>query len=230
MMNRGDGTFADIAKMSGLDASGWTWASAFLDVDLDGYEDLLLATGHYYNAMDSDIQMRMRNAPVSGNWRELLLYFPPLDQPNMAFRNQGNVRFEQMPAGWGLGASSDMAHGMALADLDNDGDLDVVMNKLKAKAGVYENVGPEARIAVRLKGSGKNTQGIGAKIRLYGGAVGMQEKEVISGGLYLSGSDPLYSFAPGEHDEGLSLEIVWRSGKSTQITSVQPNRIYEVYE
>lgn len=230
MINRGDGTFADVAKMSGLDASGWTWASAFLDIDLDGYEDLLLATGHYYNAMDSDIQMRMRNAPATQNWRELLLYFPPLDQPNMAFQNKGNLRFEEMPAGWGLGEGSDLAHGMALADLDHDGDLDVVMNRMKAKAGVYENVGSAARVAVRLKGSGSNTQGIGAKIRLFGGAVHMQEKEVISGGLYLSGSDPLYSFATGENEAGLSLEIIWRSGASTRIDHVQPNRMYEVFE
>ena len=230
MLNRGDGSFADIANLSGVEASGWTWASAFMDVDLDGYEDLLMTTGHHYDAMDSDVQRRIRSTPMSRDWRKVLLFFPPLDQPNAAFRNKGDLTFEMMPAGWGLGASSDVAHGMALADLDNDGDLDVITNRLKDTAGVYENTSAASRIAVRLKGAGNNTQGIGAKIRLYGGAVDQQEKEVSSGGLYLSGSDLLCSFATGDRENGLTLEVTWRSGKQQRIENIRPNRIYEVFE
>lgn len=230
MLNRGDGSFADIANMSGLNASGWTWSSLFMDVDLDGFEDLLVSTGHHYDAMDADVQMSVRNRPVSRDWRQVLLLFPPLNQANAAFRNRGDLTFEHMPAGWGLGETPDVAHGMAVADLDNDGDLDVVTNRLNDKAGLYENTSTASRVAVRLRGAGANTQGIGAKIKLIGGAVPIQEKEVSSGGMYLSGSDPLYNFATGDAAEGLALEVVWRSGNTSRIENVQPNRIYEVIE
>ena len=230
MLNRGDGTFADIANLSGLQASGWTWASAFVDVDLDGYEDLLATTGHHYNAMDTDIQMRTRNIPPTQDWRKILLYFPPLDQPNVAFRNKGNLTFEMMPDGWGLGTSPDVTHGLALADLDNDGDLDVVTNRLNDAAGVFENTSSASRIAIRLRGTGNNTQGIGAKIKVMGNQTGFQQKEVTSGGLYLSGSDTMYSFAADPQDENLAIEVVWRSGEISRIENVQANRIYEVFE
>ena len=230
MLNRGDSTFADVARLSGIQASGWTWSSTFLDVDLDGYEDLLLSTGHHYDAMDADVQMQSQRMPVTREWRKVLLMFPPLDQPNMAFHNRGDLTFERMPAGWGLGAESDVAHGMAFADLDNDGDLDAVTNRLNRIAGLYRNTGNAPRIAVRLRGKAGNTQGIGAKIRLLGGPVPVQEKEVISGGEYLSGSDPIYSFAAGDTVNRLSIEIVWRSGEVQRIDDVQPNRVYEVFE
>ena len=230
MVNRGDDTFADIAQLSGLAASGWTWSSLFLDVDLDGYEDLLLTTGHHYNAMHTDVQMLIRRSPVTRAWRNVLLQFPPLDQPNRAFRNNGDLTFSEQENGWGIGVLSDIAHGMATADLDNDGDLDIVMNRLNGEAGVFENTSGSARVAVRLKGQQGNTQGIGAVVRLYDGAVPMQSREVISGGDYLSGGDVLQVFAAGTASEGMRLEVAWRSGRVTTIEAVESNRIYEIYE
>ena len=234
LLSRGDGTYAETANIFGVPASNWTWSSVFLDVDLDGYEDLLLTTGHAFDVQNLDAQgierrkiSRLRNARKI---RSLLLEFPPLDLPNVAFRNEAGRRFIFQPDGWGLGEEADVSHGMALADLDNDGDLDVVVNRLNALAGLYENSGDASRIAVRLKGAAGNTQGIGAKIRLLGGSVPVQEKEVVSGGLYLSGSDPVYSFAAGEESDGLEIEVEWRNGKRTKIEGVQPNRIYEIEE
>jgi hypothetical protein len=99
------------------------------------------------------------------------------------FRNLGNRKFEDAGPAWGFEQPA-LHNGIALADLDNDGGLDVVINNLGCVASVYHNHGSAPRVAVRLKGLPPNTQGIGAKIKLLGGAVPMQSQEVACGGLY----------------------------------------------
>jgi hypothetical protein len=118
---------------------------------------------------------------------------------------------------------------IAIGDLDNDGGLDFVVNNLGSAAGVYHNHGSAPRVAVRLKGLAPNTQGIGGKIRLLGGAIPMQSQEVACGGLYLSGSDPERVFAAGQSQK-MTIEVTWRNGKQSVVEDVKPNRIYEIDE
>jgi len=229
-LNRGDMTFAEIAQLSGLQASGWSWNSIFLDVDLDGFEDLLIATGHPHDATDSDALRRFDEARKNSSERiaESMSIFPHLSLPKVAFRNRGDLTFEEVGTAWGFN-SVGVSQGMALADLDNDGDLDVVVNNLNGGAELLRNDSVAARVAVRLKGSGGNTQGIGAKIKVTGGPVA-QSQEVISGGRYLSGDDPLRVFAVGALTNRLRIEVAWRSGKRSVIEGAEANRIYEVTE
>src|SRR5258706_10724656 len=116
---------------------------------------------------------------------------------------------------------------MAMADLDGDGDLDFVVNNLGAAVGVYRNDSNAPRVAVRLQGLAPNTQGIGAKIKLLNGAVPMQTAEVISGGRYLSGSDPERVFAAGK-SQSMTIEVTWRNGTRSIIHNAKPNRLYEI--
>ncbi|MGH7528867.1 MAG: FG-GAP repeat domain-containing protein [Gemmatimonadales bacterium] len=227
--NRGDGTFAEIAAFAGVEASGWSWSTLFLDVDLDGYEDVLVATGHVWDVMDADTQEALRALRLGGNWRDERFRFPRLALPNGAFRNEGDWTFQDRGAAWGFGDEADISHGMAAGDLDGDGDLDVVVNRWEAPAAVLRNNAGSARVAVRLAGDPPNTQGIGAKIRVLGGAVPQQEKEVTLGGLYLSSSDPMYTFAAGASDT-LSIVVEWRSGARSVVTGARPNRLYEIRE
>ena len=120
-------------------------------------------------------------------------------------------------------------NGIAVGDLDNDGGLDFVVNNLGSAASVYHNHGSAPRVAVRLKGLSPNTQGIGAKIKLLDGAVPMQSQEVVCGGMYLSGSDPMRVFAAGK-SQSMTLEVTWRNGKQSVVQDVKPNRIYEIAE
>ncbi|MFQ5638369.1 MAG: FG-GAP-like repeat-containing protein [bacterium] len=243
-LNRGDNTYAEIAHFSGLQASEWSWSDLFLDVDLDGYEDVLVATGHYYDAQDYDAMMKADSRirlsamsvtfysktgvkPIKNDKLNTIFMYPRLELRNVAFHNRGDLTFEEVGKEWGFDAV-DISHGMAFGDLDNDGDLDVVMNRLDAPAAIYRNETAAPRIAVRLNGLPPNTQGIGAKIRVLGGPA-PQSKEVISAGTYLSSSDPLSVFA-AHNAKNLTIEVKWRNGKVSTVTDARPNRIYEIYE
>src|SRR5207247_121855 len=119
--NRGDGTFAQIAGYAGIEASDWTWDVLFLDVDLDGYEDVLATTGHLWDVMDADTWERIRIAFAATQWRRELALFPKLAVKNVAFRNNGDLTFTDVGERWGFAATDAISHGMATADLDGDG-------------------------------------------------------------------------------------------------------------
>lgn len=229
--NRGDGTYAEIANFSGTAATDWSWSPIFLDVDLDGFEDLLVANGHAFDVQDRDALRITKSlagqTPVQT--RTNLLLYPRLETPNVALRNRGDLTFEDVGPTWGFD-STRISHGMALADLDQDGDLDVVINSLNAAPLIYRNEGTSPRVAVRLRGRAPNVQGIGSKVRLLGGAVPVQAQEIVAGGRYLAGDDPMRTFAAGSKSGRMRLEIDWRSGHRSVIESVQANQSYEITE
>jgi hypothetical protein len=232
-LNRGDGTYAEIAQFSGVDASDWSWNPIFLDVDLDGYEDLLITTGLERSLRNADARRRIEAQRAGRHLTKdefcgLRNIMPRLDTPNYAFRNRGDLTFERVSTAWGFD-SRQVSQGMALADLDNDGDLDVMVTCLNAPPLLYRNDSTAPRVAVRLKGNPPNTRGIGARIKLLGGPV-TQSQEMICGGRYLSADDAIRVFAAGKATNGLSLEITWRSGQRSTVRDVKPNHVYEVEE
>ncbi len=233
-LNRGDGTYAEIACLSGTISSDWSWTPVFLDVDLDGFEDLLITTGHELDSANVDVMNRAEAIMAARKLSaleqlHLRKMYDRLDVPKVAFRNRGDLTFEEVGEAWGFNTRS-VAHGMALADLDGDGDLDVVVNNLNGAVGVYRNESNAPRVAVRLKGQRPNRRGIGAKVWVYGGAVPIQSQEMICGGRYLSSDDPMRVFAAGSLTNEMRIEVRWRSGKRSVVNEVKANRLYEVEE
>lgn len=231
-LNRGDNTFAEIAYYSNLEASEWSWATNFLDVDFDGYEDLIITTGHSYDYQDMDTQLQMgrKSNPNLKNTGSLLQY-PTLELNNKIFKNNGDLTFVDKSHEWGF-TEKDVSLGLSIADLDNDGDPDLVVNRLNQEAAIYKNKTASPRIAVRLNGKSPNTKGIGAKIKLEGAGV-TQTKEMAAGGSYVSGSVAEVYFAADETNDDHTLTITWpqnQGKKVTTIDSVKANRIYLIDE
>jgi len=232
-LNRGDGTYAEIAQYAGLEASEWSWAPVFMDVDFDGYEDVLIPNGFVRDNMNLDIQNRIRQATASKKVRSiedlaLRKLFPPLATSNLAFRNRGDLRFEEVGQQWGFNATT-ISQGMCLADLDNDGDLDLIVNNLNEAAGLYRNNTSAPRIGVRLRGLPPNTRGIGARILVGGGPVA-QSQEMMCGGRYLSCDDTMRVFAAGTLTNRLRIEVLWRGGKRSLVNEARADCLYEIDE
>lgn len=239
--NRGDGTFAEIAHYAGLEGTDWTWSTVFMDADLDGFEDLFVTAGHYRDVQDLDVidqiarKPRLPEQPNEAARQEAFtqfvlqnyLLYPELKFPVRAWRNLGNCKFQELTSTWGFD-QPEVHHGLAYGDLDGDGDLDLVVNPFNGPVAIYRNNTAAGRVAVRLRGTSPNTEGIGAKISLIANGF-RQQKEIASGGAYLSSHQPLavFSLPAGQTAR---LEVRWRSGQQTIIENITPNRLYEIDE
>jgi len=232
-LNRKDTTFAEIAWYSGLEASEWSWATTFMDINLNGHEDLIVANGFYRDYLDMDAQIEIHQL-YQEMGEEIMerqgefLQFPVLTLQNKFFRNNGDLTFTDVSSEWGF-TIDDISMGMAVGDLNNDGTLDLVINRFNDEAVVYENKTNNPRIGVRLNGRSPNTMGIGAKVELIGGPE-KQTSEMMSGGNYLSGSQYQLMFAANDEDIAHTIVVTWRNGKQSRIDNVMANRIYEIDE
>jgi len=234
-LNRGDGSYAEIAHLAGVEASEWSWSLAFLDVDLDGYEDILIGNGHAHDLLDGDVTMdamhAMRSAPRGKAPRTLLMY-PRLDLPDVAFRNRGDLTFDDVSDDWGFNLDG-VSSSICRADLDQDGDWDIIVNRLQSEAAVFENIGGASRISVTLSGRNKNTVGAGALVRLIpSGATELpeQQQEMVVGGRYLASDESALVFAGGDLDNEFRFDVLWPSGARRTVEGVRPNRSYRIVE
>ena len=196
-------------------------------MDLDGYEDLLAVNGHRWDVRDADTFERLRNSFPGVPWNRQQGEFPRLAARSVAMRNNHDSTFSDVSRAWGFGVDAAISHGIALADLDGDGDLDVIVTRLDAPPAIYRNETAAPRVAVRLKGRSPNGQGIGALVTVRAASLPVQSREMTSGGYYLSGSDAELAFATGA-DSTFTIEVRWRDGSLSTVSGARPNRLYEV--
>ncbi|MBT4273631.1 MAG: VCBS repeat-containing protein [Verrucomicrobia bacterium] len=244
LLQKSDGSFAEIAYFAGVEASDWSWSPVFMDVDLDGYADLLISAGYPHDVQDLDAIQLIQSKQHSWDRfkdpaalreafaKELMEHYrlyPDLDLPVVAYRNSGNGKFEDFTAVWGTDISG-IHQGFATADLDGDGDLDLILNSLNATPLLLKNNASRPRIKLRLRGQSSNTQAIGAKVFLKQENGPDLSSEVFAGGRYLSGSDTEIVFAAGEKQQDLAIEIHWPLGGFSRMGNIQPNHSYVVEE
>ena len=229
----GQSQFAEMAHVAGVEASEWSWCPLFSDIDLDGDMDLLITTGHWRDAQNVDvaraIESRVKAERLTASEAiDARRDFPKLETPNVAFRNNGDLTFTEVGMEWGFDENQ-VSQGMAQADLDQDGDLDLVVNVLNGPPLLYMNLATEARIAVKLRGKGGNQRGIGATLQLDSPGLPLQRRQLIAGGRYLSSDQPMASFA-AKSEMPATLRLRWPSGAEDSILNVPANSLVVVSE
>jgi len=220
-LNNQDGTFSDIAQLSGADATGWSWGALIFDLDNDGWKDLYVCNGISRDLTDQDFLEFFSNPETMKHYKEngfditdILNKMPSVPIPNYAFINQKNGMFKNESASLGFSKPS-FSNGAAYADLDGDGDLDLVINNENMDAFVYRNMTSEKLhrhfLKINLDGDSLNTFGLGSRLQLYAGGTVQTLEQMPSRG-FQSSVDPVLNFGIGETDYIDSLTIQWPGG------------------
>lgn len=230
-INRGNLNFSETAFLSGIAATEWSWGVLAADFDNDGFKDLYITNGikgatndmDFINFIaDEKIQKKLEKGMTSKDL-EFISYLPEKRISNYFFKNSGDRSFEDVTRSW-TSAKETFSNGFIYADLDNDGDLDLVVNNVNQKASLLENLsnttkGKNNYLQIELKGGEKNSFGIGAKVHLYNnGFLQMQEHYLTKG--YLSSVSPGLHFGVGKATTVDSVKITWPDGKQEVINSV----------
>jgi hypothetical protein len=222
-LNRGNGVFSDIAPLAGVDVTDWSWASLFADFDNDGMKDLFITNGVKRDVTDRDASYRV------AHWlkaTEVVRMFPATLLTNFIFRNNGDLTFADYTAPWGLTQPAH-SNGAAYADLDLDGDLDLVLNNIDSNAFIYRNLASEnngnAFLRVKLAGSRLNTGGFGAHVQIYTDTLHQVIESNPTRG-FLSSVDPVLLFGLGKRSMIDSLIITWPGGAMQKLTGIAVNQ------
>lgn len=233
-LNNGNGTFSEVGQLAGVSNTDWSWAPLIADLDNDGLKDIYITNGYMrdYTNMDflkywGDYIIKHAMDRDSINYMELVKQMPSTEVSNYAFRNNGDVTFKNVSAEWGLKQLS-LSNGAAYADLDNDGDLDLVVNNINEKAFILRNNAEQILknhfLSIKLIGQGMNTLGLGAKVYCYTpGQMQLLEQMPTRG--YQSSVDPVLHFGLGEHHTIDSLKIIWQDGASETKYNVSADQL-----
>ena len=234
-LNNTDGTFSEIGRMAGLYATDWSWGALITDLDNDGLKDIFVANGIYKDLTDQDYIQYFSNRDmvmsiVSGNnvnYRKLIDAIPSVKIPSYAFKNLDSARFRNVADEWGLGDPG-FSNGAAYGDLDNDGDLDLVINNVNMPMYIYRNetskIMPDNHyLKIILIGKPGNTSAIGAKItaRTKGKLIYLEQMPMRG---YLSTVDPRPNLGLGPLTIVDSLIVEWPDNQVTVLKDVKADQ------
>lgn len=236
-INNGNGTFSEVGQLSGISNTDWSWAPLFADYDNDGSKDLYVTNGLPRDYTNMDFVKYMGDFLLNKNlMREDILKLvhnmPSSNVKNYMFKNNGDLSFSNMGKKWGFDISSN-SNGAAFADLDNDGDLDLIVNNINQPAFIYQNNSDKQLkhnyLKLKLQGAGQNTQGLGAKLWIYTKNKQQYMEQMPTRG-YQSSVSPVLHFGLGNSSAIDSLRIVWLSGKQQLIKNLKSNQQLSLQE
>ena len=230
-LNNGNGTFSEIGQLAGVHQTEWSWSPLFMDVDNDGWKDLMITNGFPRDVTDKDFG-NYRGGPAGSLAGPMMLLdsMPIVKVSNKAYRNINGIQFEDMTKKWGIDFPS-FSNGAAFADFDKDGDLDYVVNNINDQAFFFENtLNPSKNrdvgnyLDINLQGPKGNPIGIGAKANLYYNSGKIQYIDFSISRGYISSVDHTIHFGLGENTKIDSVVITWPDGGSQTWTNVQANQ------
>ena len=234
-----DGTpfYAETAKLSGLDKTDWSWACLFADYDNDGFKDLYITNGtrrdinnkDYFNWLERvDISLKVKYKKLSV--QELTERMPYQKIDNPIFKNMRGQKFVRSNGNWGLSYEG-FSNGAAYADLDNDGDLELIVNNIDSTAGIFKNLAVENEkqnyLQINLTGPAQNPHALGSKITLKSQDITQYHEHTRVRGFQSSVEQKIH-FGLGNKQTIDELLITWPDGKSQQIENISANQVLEL--
>jgi len=229
----GTPVFSQVSFMSGMSETDWSWTPMVTDFDNDGFRDIIITNGYPKDVTDHDFMTYRNKAAQVASWQDILTQIPQVKLRNYAFRNNGNLTFENTTNNWGLKMSS-FSTGAAYADLDNDGDMDMIINNINDEAFVFQNNAVSEKdnsshyLNITFSGSSKNPGGFGAWINIYYNHGGHQVYEHSPYRGYLSSVQALAHFGLGLVRSVDSVVVIWPDAKEQVIKNVKADQVLNV--
>jgi enediyne biosynthesis protein E4 len=228
-LNTGTGRCLEAAYLSGLSATDWTWSVRFEDLDNDGRLDLHITNGMVREYQNVDLLDRMVLAQNPAERMAIMRSSPRLEETNLAFRNTGDLQFEEVGSRWGLDQKG-VSFGAGFGDFDGDGDLDVVFANHEGNPTVLRNDSPDGhRLIIALQGTVSNRFGVGAKVTIET-EQGTQVRYLNPARGYFSTSEPSLHFGLGRASTVNRLTVDWPSGHRQDFTNLAADRRYTITE